>query len=88
VGHRFPLWRSRRGTATAQQASVETIANRVGKYPGWTCDELWEKRGKRRSHEARRVIGFLRNEPALRTRFLDPIAGSAMNKIFECGMIP
>ena len=37
---------------------------------------------------AARVIEFLRQDPQMRTAFIDKVAGPIVNKMFECGLIP
>ena len=34
------------------------------------------------------MITMLRNDPQMRTAFIDKIAGPVANKMFECGMLP
>jgi hypothetical protein len=34
------------------------------------------------------MLQMLRNNPQMRTYFIDKIAGPVVNKMFECGMIP
>ena len=33
-------------------------------------------------------MGLLRNDPQMRTAFLNQVAAPIANKLFECGMIP
>ena len=35
-----------------------------------------------------RAIQLLRNDPQMRTEFLNRVAAPIVNKLFECGMIP
>jgi hypothetical protein len=35
-----------------------------------------------------RAIGILRNDPQMRTAFINQVAAPIANKLFECGMIP
>ena len=34
------------------------------------------------------MITMLRNDPQMRTAFIDKIAAPIANKMFECGMLP
>lgn len=78
------------GVAYAQDHPIlDMVANRViQKYQDSTCEQLWENRGKNPSEEEQRVIGFLKTDPQMRQEFFDKIAGTIMNKMFECGMFP
>jgi hypothetical protein len=76
------------GVATAQYPILDAVAQRViQKYQTSTCEQLWENKGKH-GPEEQRVIGFLRQDPAMRQAFFNQIAGPVVNKMFECGMIP
>ena len=77
------------GAAAAQYPILDAVARKViEKYQGASCEQLWEKKGEPKSPEAQRLIRFLKDDPAMRTAFLDKVAGPIANKMFECGMIP
>ena len=78
------------GVAIAQQyPMLDNVANKVvQKYQGITCEQLWAQKSQPKSAEEQRVIGLLKSDPAMRTEFLNRVAGSITNKMFECGMIP
>jgi hypothetical protein len=78
------------GVAVAQQHPIlDMVAGKVvTKYQTATCEQLWEARGKPKSAQEQEVITALRGNPALRTEFINKIAGPVANKMFECGMIP
>lgn len=77
------------GVAVAQHPILDMIAGKViDKYQQSTCEQLWEARGKPKSAQEQEVITALRGNPALRTEFINKIAGPVANKMFECGMIP
>jgi len=77
------------GVAVAQHPILDVIAGKViGKYQQSTCEQLWEARGKPKSAQEQEVVTMLRGDPALRTEFINKIAGPVANKMFECGMIP
>jgi len=77
------------GIALAQYPILDRIAEKViSKYQTSTCEQLWEARGKPKSPEEEKVVGFLRSDPQMRTYFMNKVAGPIANKMFECGMIP
>jgi hypothetical protein len=78
------------GVVCAQQFPVlDAVANKVvQKYQSSSCEQLYEKKGQPKGPEEQRVIGLLKSDPAMRTEFLNRVAGPIANKMFECGMIP
>lgn len=78
------------GIVCAQQFPIlDAVAGKVvQKYQGSTCEQLYEKKGQPKSPEEQRIIGMLKNDAAMRTEFLNKVAGPIANKMFECGMIP
>jgi hypothetical protein len=78
------------GIVCAQQFPIlDAVAGKVvQKYQGSTCEQLYEKKGQPKSPEEQRIIGMLKNDAAMRTEFLNRVAGPIANKMFECGMIP
>ena len=77
------------GIAYAQYPIMEAVAGKViQKYQSASCEQLWEKKGAPKSEEEQRVIGLLKNDPQMRSAFLNKVAGPIANKMFECGMIP
>jgi len=77
------------GVAVAQYPILDAVANRViQKYQTSTCEQLWESRSKPKGEREQELINLLRNDPAMRTNFINRIAGPVANKMFECGMIP
>jgi hypothetical protein len=77
------------GIAYAQYPIMEAVAGKViQKYESASCEQLWEKKGAPKSEEEQRVIGLLKNDPQMRTAFLNKVAAPIANKMFECGMIP
>lgn len=76
------------GNAQAQFPIVDEVAQKViQKYETASCEQLWAQRGQH-SEQEKRVIEFLRNDPARRQEFFNRIAGPVMNKMFVCGMVP
>ena len=78
------------GVVYAQQFPIlDAVAGKVvQKYQGSSCEQLWEKKGQPKGPEEQRIIGMLKNDPAMRAEFLNRVAGPIANKMFECGMIP
>ena len=78
------------GLVYAQQFPIlDAVANKVvQKYQGMTCEQMYQKRSQPKSPEEQRVIGLLKNDPAMRTEFINRVAAPIANKMFECGMIP
>jgi hypothetical protein len=78
------------GVAIAQQFPIlDNVASKVvQKYQGMTCEQLWAQKSQPKSEQEQRVIGLLKNDPAMRTEFMNRVAGPIANKMFECGMIP
>ena len=76
------------GIAQAQYPVMDMVAQKViQKYQSASCEQLWASKGQH-GPEEQRLIGFLRNDPAMRQAFFNQIAGPVMNKMFDCGMIP
>jgi hypothetical protein len=78
------------GVAGAQDYPVmNMVADKViQKYQQATCEQLWQEKGKPKSEMEERVIILLRNDPQMRTAFINKVAAPIANKMFECGMIP
>jgi len=77
------------GGVVAQGMILDMVANKViQKYQSSSCEQLWEKKGQPKSQEEERAVNFLRNDPQARVAFIDKVAASIANKMFECGMIP
>jgi len=77
------------GAALADMPLMNAAADKViQKYQTSSCEQLWAQKQQPKSEQEQRVIGLLKNDPQLRTAFLNKIAGPISNKMFECGMIP
>ena len=77
------------GIAYAQYPILDMVAGKVvQKYQSSSCEQLWQKKGEPKSPEEQRVIDLLRNDPQMRTAFINQVAAPIANKMFECGMIP
>lgn len=77
------------GVANAQYPILDRIANKViQKYQQSTCEQLWQKHGQPPSEQEQRAVQIMRNNPDMRTAFINQVAGPIANKMFECGLIP
>jgi hypothetical protein len=78
------------GSVSAQQYPVmNMVADKViQKYQQSSCEQLWEQKGKAKPEKEQEVIQLLRNDPQMRSAFIDKVAAPIANKMFECGMIP
>ena len=77
------------GVAGAQYPILDMVADKViQKYQQSTCEQLWEQRGKPKPPQEQELIQLLRNDPQMRTAFINKVAAPIANKMFECGMIP
>jgi hypothetical protein len=77
------------GPAGAQYPILDRVASKViQKYQQSSCEQLWKKRQQPPSEQEKRVIQFLRNNPDMRTYFINQVAAPIANKMFQCGLIP
>ena len=78
------------GVASAQQHPLlDRVANKVvQKYQNSSCEQLWQERGQPKSEREQEAVNFLRSDPQMRRMFIDKVAPTVANKMFECGMIP
>jgi hypothetical protein len=87
----FALFRASGAQAQSQYPIVDKIADKiVQKYQNSSCQQLWEKKSEHAppSAEEQRAVGILRNDPKMRSEFINRIAPPIANKMFDCGMIP
>jgi hypothetical protein len=83
------------GLASAQESYpiMERVAQKViQKYQTSSCQQLAQQKSKpptgQQAQMEQRAIQLLRNDPQMRTEFLNRVAAPIANKLFECGMIP
>lgn len=77
------------GHASADYPLMNMVADKViQKYQSATCEQLWAQKSQPKSEQEQRLIGLLKNDPALRTAFMNKVAGPIANRMFDCGMIP
>ena len=83
------------GLASAQEAYpiMEKVAQKViEKYQTSSCQQLAQQKSQppsgQKAQIEQRAIQLLRNDPQMRTEFLNRVAAPIANKLFECGLIP
>jgi hypothetical protein len=78
------------GAAAAQDFPImNMIADKViQKYQGMTCEQLWQQKSQPKPPMEENVVRALKNDPQMRTEFINKVAPTIVNKMFECGMIP
>jgi len=78
------------GIAGAQEFPImDMIANNViQKYQNSNCEQLWKQKSEPKSAKEQEFMQILRADPQMRTAFINKVAPTIVNKMFECGMIP
>jgi len=77
------------GTSWADYPLMNIVADKViDKYQNATCEQLWQQKEKPKSDEEKNLIQLLKDDPQMRTAFIDKIAGPVVNKMFQCGLVP
>jgi maltodextrin utilization protein YvdJ len=84
------------GIASAQQPQypiMEKVVQKViQKYQTSSCQQLAQQKSQpptgKQAQIEQRAMQMLRNDPQMRTEFLNRVAAPIANKLFECGMIP
>jgi hypothetical protein len=84
------------GLARAQESHypvMEKLAQKVvQKYQTSSCQDLAKQKSQpptgKQAQIEQRVLEVLRNDPQMRTEFINRVAAPIANKLFECGMIP
>jgi len=82
------------GTASAQDYPImeKVVQKVIQKYQTSSCQQLAEEKSHpptgQKAEMEQRAIGLLRNDPQMRTAFINQVAAPIANKLFECGMIP
>ena len=83
------------GIASAQESFpiMEKVAQKViEKYQTSSCEDLARQKSQPPTGEKaqleQRAVQLLRDDPQMRTAFLNRVAAPIANKLFECGMIP
>jgi len=78
------------GIAGAQDFPImDAIANKViQKYQQSNCEQLWKQKMEPKTAQQQEFVQVLRNNPQMRTEFINKVSPAIVNKMFECGMIP
>jgi hypothetical protein len=78
------------GVAGAQEYPLmNMIADRVvQKYQQASCADLWKRKGEPKTDEEKNALQLLRDDPQMRTAFINKVAAPIVNKMFECDLIP
>jgi hypothetical protein len=87
------------GRFASKEALLDGAANLViAKYQNSSCAEIAQMKSQsNKSSPAsggaeaviqEKAIELLRNDPELRTEFINRVAGPIANKMFECNLIP
>jgi hypothetical protein len=78
------------GAAAAQDFPImDIIADKViQKYQGMTCEQLWQQKSQPKPPMEENVVTALKNDPQMRQEFINKVAPTIVNKMFDCGMIP
>jgi hypothetical protein len=78
------------GIAGAQDYPIlNMVADRVNeKYRNATCEQVWQDKEKPKGEMEQSLIQMLRENPQMRQVFIDKVAATVANKMFECGLVP
>jgi len=83
------------GIASAQESFpiMEKVAQKVIEhYQTSSCQALAQQKSQpptgEKAQMEQKALQMLRNDPQMRTAFIDKVAAPIANKLFECGMIP
>lgn len=72
---------------------MERVAQKVIQhYQTSSCQDLAQQKSHpptgQKAQIEQHAVHILRNDPQMRTEFLNRVAAPIANKLFECGMIP
>ena len=78
------------GAAVAQEyPMLNMVADRVNeKYRSATCEQVWQDKEKPKGEMEKNLIRMLQENPQMRQVFIDKVAATVANKMFECGLVP
>jgi len=78
------------GSVCAQDYPIlNMVADRViNKYQSATCEQVWQDKEKPKGDMEQNLIQMLRENPQMRQVFIDKVAATVANKMFECGLVP
>jgi len=82
-------WAVARAQRGQQHPMIDKIANKVvQKYEHSSCEQLMKQKSEPKTPQEEEAVQLLRNNPPIRTEFLNKVAAPIANKMFECGVIP
>lgn len=85
---RLPSASAQGGYPIADRLAEKVVAH----YQTSSCEQIAAKKSQAHTPEdaqmKQRAVQLMRNDPGMRTYFLNKVAGPIANKLFECGMIP
>ena len=68
---------------------LNMVADRViNKYQSATCEQVWQDKEKPKGEMEQNLIQMLKENPQMRQVFIDKVAATVANKMFECGLVP
>src|SRR5271157_4290458 len=73
-----------------QYPIMDKVADKVIlQYQQSSCEQLWAKKSVQTppTPEVQKAVAVLRNDPQMRTAFINKVAPPIANKMFDCGMI-
>jgi hypothetical protein len=78
------------GVVCAQDYPIlNMVADRViNKYQSATCEQVWQDKEKPKGEMEKNLIQMLKENPQMRQVFIDKVAATVANKMFECGLVP
>ena len=77
------------GASRADYPLMNIVADKViDKYQSSTCEQLWQQKQKPKTDQEKNLIEILKDDPQMRTAFINKVAAPVVNKMFQCGMIP
>ncbi len=78
------------GSVCAQDYPIlNMVADRViNKYQSATCEQVWQDKEKPKGEMEQTLIQMLRENPQMRQVFINKVAATVANKMFECGLVP
>jgi len=78
------------GVARAEDYPImDMVADKVvQKYKESSCEDLWKQKEGPKTDREKEALQLLRDDPQMRKAFVDKVAATVVNKMFECGMIP
>lgn len=75
--------------ATQDYPILNMVADRViQKYQNATCEQVWQDKEKPKGEMEKNLIQMLKENPQMRQVFIDKVAATVANKMFECGLVP